>query len=123
MKRAIEALAALAQETRLSIFRLLMQHGPEGLSAGTVASSLGVAPSTLSFHLAHLERAGLLRSWRVQRQIIYAADLDGMRSLLGFLTEDCCGGRPELCAPLPGGAACKPAKETSDEAPARARLR
>jgi DNA-binding transcriptional ArsR family regulator len=122
-KHAIEALAALAQETRLSIFRLLMQRGPEGLSAGAVAERLGVAPSTLSFHLAHLERAALLRSWRVQRQIFYAADFDGMRRLLNFLTEDCCGGRPEFCAPLPRSAARTSAKEASHEAPARSRLR
>lgn len=94
---AIEALSALAQETRLSVFRLLVREGPSGLTAGALAQQVGVAPSTLSHHLAQLERAGLLRSWRVQRQIFYAADYEGMRRLLTFLTEDCCQGRPEIC--------------------------
>ncbi len=95
--KAIAALAALAQETRLAVFRLLVQAGPNGMSAGDIADKLGVAPSTLSFHLGHLERGGLLRATRVQRQIIYATDFEGTRQLLAFLTEDCCGGHPELC--------------------------
>lgn len=97
IKAATEAFAALSQETRLGIFRLLVQVGPDGLTAGEVAQRLGVAPSTLSHHLAMLERAGLLRSWRVQRHIHYAPDFDGTRRLLAFLVQDCCGGRPELC--------------------------
>jgi len=100
MTQATEALGALAQETRLSVFRLLVQQGPNGLKAGDIAKELGVTPPTLSHHLAHLERAGLLRSWRVQRQIYYAAEFDGMRQLLTFLTEDCCQGRPELCGTI-----------------------
>ena len=95
--QAIEALGALAQATRLDIFRLLVRVGPPGLSAGEIADRLSVGASTLSHHLATLERAGLLRSWRVQRQIFYATDFDGTRHLLAFLTEDCCQGRPELC--------------------------
>ena len=77
-----------------------MATGPDGLSAGDIAEELSLAPSSLSFHLSHLERASLIHSRRDQRRIIYAADLDGMGRLLSFLTEDCCGGHPELCAPL-----------------------
>ncbi|MEX2450463.1 MAG: metalloregulator ArsR/SmtB family transcription factor [Rhodospirillales bacterium] len=97
IQNATEALGALAQQTRLMVFRLLVRSGPNGLSAGSIAENLRVSPPTLSHHLAHLERAGLLRSWRVQRQIFYAVDFDGMRRLLTFLTEDCCQGRPEIC--------------------------
>lgn len=95
---SIAALSALAHEHRLQVFRLLVANGPEGLSAGDIAASLSVAPSSLSFHLGHLERAGLIHSRRDQRRIIYAANLDGMGRLLAFLTEDCCGGHPEICA-------------------------
>lgn len=95
---AIEAFGALAQETRLAVFRLLVQAGPEGLTAGGIATCLAVPASTLSHHLATLERAGLVRSWRVQRNIHYATDYAGTRALLAFLMEDCCQGRPELCA-------------------------
>ena len=77
-----------------------MREGPGGLPAGVVSERTGIAPSTLSFHLTHLERARLLRSWRVQRQIFYAVDIDGTRQLIAFLTEECCGGRPETCAGL-----------------------
>jgi ArsR family transcriptional regulator len=101
---AIESLGALAQETRLAVFRLLVKAGAPGMTAGAIARALEVAPSTLSSHLGILERAGLLQSWRVQRQIFYAADYGGVRALLAFLTEDCCQGRPEICAP-PGNPA------------------
>jgi len=94
---ALAALSALAQEHRLAVFRLLVQQGPPGLPAGEIAGRVGLAPSALSFHLAQLDRAGLLRSWRVKRNIYYAVDVEGMRRLLAFLTEDCCQGRPELC--------------------------
>lgn len=100
---AIEALAALAQETRLDVFRLLVRVGPEGLAAGAIADTLKVSRATLSFHLSQLERAGLLRSARQGRSIIYSADFDGMSRLLGFLTEDCCAGRPEICGVLETG--------------------
>ncbi len=96
-KAATHAFAALSQETRLGIFRLLVRVGPNGLTAGEVAQQMGVPASTLSHHLAVLERAGLLRSWRVQRHIHYASDYEGTRQLLSFLVEDCCAGRPELC--------------------------
>ena len=97
---AIAAFAALAQETRLSVLRLLVQTGPNGLPAGDIAERLGVPPSTLSFHLKELDQAQLVRSWRVQRQIRYAANYEGLRRLLTFLTADCCNGHPEICAGL-----------------------
>ena len=97
---AVIALAALAQETRLAMLRLLVQAGPNGLPAGDIAERIGVPPSTLSFHLKELDRAGLVRSWRVQRQIRYAADYEGLRRLLSFLTADCCNGHPEICGGL-----------------------
>ena len=101
-KDATACLAALANEHRLTVFRLLVTVGPSGLPAGEIATALGIAPSTLSSHLAQLERAGLLRSRRVERRILYAVDLEGTRRLLSFLTEDCCQGRPELCGDLDG---------------------
>src|SRR5262245_35941008 len=96
-KEAIRAFAALAQEHRLKVFRLLVRHAPQGLPAGQIAAQVGIPASTMSTHLAYLERAGLLRSWREQRRILYAVETEGIRQLVTFLTEDCCGGRPELC--------------------------
>ena len=97
---AVAAFAAMAQETRLAAVRLLVQAGPNGLAAGEIAQRLEVPSSTLSFHLKELDRARLVRSWRVQRQIRYAADFEGLRSLLDFLTADCCNGHPEICGGL-----------------------
>jgi len=94
---AITAFAALAQDHRLQIFRLLMRQAPYGLPAGQISGCLGIPASTLSTHLAQLERAGLLQSWRDQRRIFYAADTQGLGNLLTFLTEECCHGRPDLC--------------------------
>jgi DNA-binding transcriptional ArsR family regulator len=94
---AIKAFAALAQEHRLKVFRLLVRHAPHGLPAGHIAAQVGIPASTMSSHLAHLERAGLLWSRREQRRILYAVDTEGIRQLVTFLTEECCGGRPELC--------------------------
>jgi ArsR family transcriptional regulator, arsenate/arsenite/antimonite-responsive transcriptional repressor len=94
---AVAAFAALGQEHRLKVFRMLMEAGPSGMRAGEIAEFLGVPASSLSGHLATLERAGLLHSWRVQRAIFYAVDVAGTRDLVTFLTQDCCGGRPELC--------------------------
>ena len=105
LKQAVATLSALAQETRLAVFRLLVEEGPHGLPAGEIAARLGVTPATLSFHLAQLERAELLSSQRRSRQIVYRVDLEGTRRLLAFLTEDCCQGRPELCAALSVGCA------------------
>jgi ArsR family transcriptional regulator len=100
LERAVQALSALAHETRLAVFRLLVREGPAGLPAGEVAARLQVTPATLSFHLAQLERAGLLSSNRCSRQIVYRVDLGGARQILAYLSEDCCQGRPELCAGL-----------------------
>ena len=97
---AVGAFAALAQETRLDLMRLLLAQGANGLPAGEIATLLGVPSSTLSFHLAALERAGLTQSTRQGRQIVHAARINGVRRLLTFLTETCCGGRPELCGDL-----------------------
>lgn len=97
---AAAAFAALSQGTRLELVRLLMAAGPTGLPAGDVAARLSIPPSTLSFHLAALERAGLTQSTRQGRQIIHAMRLVGLRQLLSFLTETCCGGRPELCGDI-----------------------
>lgn len=95
--QAIGALSALAQDTRLSVFRKLVQAGPSGMLSGEVADAAGVLPSTMSHHLGQLERAGLVRSHREGRTAVYAADYEGMRRLLAFLMEDCCQGRAEIC--------------------------
>jgi DNA-binding transcriptional ArsR family regulator len=99
-KTAIRRLAALAQDSRLAVFRLLVKAGPDGMAAGAVARSLGFTPNTLSTQLNILSNAGLVTRRRVGRSIIYAADHDGMRELLSYLIEDCCQGRAEVCAPL-----------------------
>lgn len=97
---AVEGFAALAQETRLRVFRLLLQHGPEGAPAGAIARRLGTPPNTMSTHLAILTRAGLIQARREGRQVVYRVELRGARQLIAFLVEDCCGGHPEACAPL-----------------------
>lgn len=99
--QAIAALSALAQETRLAIFRLLVQRGPDGLAAGAIAEALGVPASSLSFHLAQLSHAGLVVQRRASRQLIYSADYDGMNALMAYLTENCCGGNLAGCVPAP----------------------
>ena len=97
--RAVEALSALANEHRLAIYRLLVQTGPQGRPAGAIADNLDLAASSLSFHLAHLTRAGLIEQRRESRSLIYSADFEAMNGLVGFLTENCCGGA--ACAPAP----------------------
>lgn len=93
----IAALAALAHVNRLAIFRLLVRQGPSGMPAGAIAERIGIGPTAASFHLKELDRAGLIRSTRQGRFVRYATDVEGMRKLIAFLTEDCCQGRPELC--------------------------
>jgi ArsR family transcriptional regulator len=105
---AVAALGALAQDTRLALFRMLVEAGPSGLAAGEIAERLNVPAATLSFHLAQLSHAGLVNSTRHGRSIVYAADFAAMTDLVGFLTDNCCQGRPELCAPV-----CPPAKPSA----------
>ena len=92
-KEALEALAALAQATRLAIYRLLVEAGPQGLSAGTIGERLGLPPPTLSFHLAGLSRAGLAHSRQEGRFVFYAANFEQMNGLVAYLSRNCCGGR------------------------------
>jgi DNA-binding transcriptional ArsR family regulator len=94
---AVAALAALAQETRLSVFRLLVQAGPEGVPAGEIGGELDVPPATLSFHLKELARAGLVTARQDGRHIYYAADFPHMAALMSFLTQNCCRGMPQEC--------------------------
>ena len=98
---AIAALNALANEHRLAVFRTLVQRGPEGLAAGAIADALGMPASSLSFHLAHLTRAGLIAQRRESRSLIYSADFAVMNGLVGFLTENCCGGASCASAAAP----------------------
>ncbi len=108
----VAALGALAQETRLDIFRLLVQKGPEGMPAGEIAERLKQPSPTLSFHLNQLRFAGLVTSRRVSRSIIYSANYDAMNELIGYMTENCCGGSRALCvseAKPSSDAECKPA--------------
>jgi ArsR family transcriptional regulator len=111
-KTATCSLAALAHDGRLSIFRLLVKAGPEGMAAGGIARKLATAPNTMSAQLLVLSNGGLVHAWREGRSIIYAADFDKISALLLFLTKDCCGGRPEICAPLANtvNACCPPKK-------------
>ena len=98
--QAIDALSALAQTTRLDTFRLLVSREPEGVAAGELARLVAVPQNTMSTHLAILARAGLVRGERKSRSIVYRADLERFREVTLFLLRDCCGGRPEVCAPL-----------------------
>ena len=97
MTDAIAALQSLAQETRLAVFRLLVRQGPRGMAAGDIARALDVPAATMSFHLAHMARGGLINAAREGRSIVYSVNQDGMQRLLAFLMEDCCQGRPEMC--------------------------
>ncbi len=99
-EETVLALAALAQPTRLGVFRLLVRHEPEGLAAGEIAKSLAVPQNTMSSHLAVLSRAGLISAKRFSRSIIYRAELSHLRAVMLFMLRDCCEGRPEICAPL-----------------------
>ncbi|AMN43118.1 ArsR/SmtB family transcription factor [Rhodoplanes sp. Z2-YC6860] len=111
---AVASLAALAQDNRLDVFRLLVRAGPEGMPAGQVATTLNLSPSALTFHFDRLRDAGLVTVRREGRSMIYAAQYQAMNALLGFLTENCCQGNVEQCAP----AICKPAKSKRAKATA-----
>jgi DNA-binding transcriptional ArsR family regulator len=104
--QAVRALAAIAQESRLAVYRLLVQQGPSGMAAGEIAAVLGIAPATLSFHLKELSHAGLVKSLQQGRWVFYSADFEAMNSLLAFLTENCCAAD---CGPSCVPEACKPA--------------
>lgn len=108
-KLAVTSLAALAHESRLSVFRLLVEAGPEGLAAGQISERLGLPPSSLSFHLKELSHAGLVASRQQSRFVIYSADFAAMDTLLAYLTENCCGG--ESCRPTES--ACHPTEVTT----------
>lgn len=99
IKDAVEALTALAQESRLAAFQLLVRAGAPGLPAGDIARALNIPHNTLSTHLSTLTRSGLLSSRRDSRRIIYSVDFEGTRALLAFLLEDCCQGAPDVCSP------------------------
>jgi ArsR family transcriptional regulator len=101
---AVAALAALAQDSRLDVFRLLVQAGPKGMPAGEIAAALKLAPNTLTFHFDRLRGAGLVTVRRDGRSMIYAARFESMNALLAYLTENCCQGAPASCAPIK----CKP---------------
>jgi DNA-binding transcriptional ArsR family regulator len=98
-KDVIEALGALAHEHRLAIFRLLVERGPAGLSAGRIAERVGLVPSSLTFHLQNLQRGGLITQRREGRQLIYSADFTAMTSLVGYLTDNCCAESADECCP------------------------
>jgi DNA-binding transcriptional ArsR family regulator len=107
-KAVVSALAALAQDSRLAVFRVLVQAGPAGLAAGKISELTGIPPSSLSFHLKELSHAGMVDSQQAGRFVIYTANFSTMNALLGFLTENCCGGNP--CSPV-----CSPACSTEKE--------
>ena len=117
MAQIVDALAALAQETRLKAYRLLVEAGPDGLPAGRIGEELDLPPATLSFHLAHLARTGLVKSRQEGRFVIYSTDFQNMNELVGYLTENCCGGG-RACSPRPSLA-----KGKNHEAFSRARRR
>ena len=115
MTEIVDALSALAHETRLKVYRLLVEAGPDGVAAGSIGEKLDLAPATLSFHLAHLSRTGLVQSRQDGRFVIYSADFRSMNELVGYLTENCCGGR--ACGPS------SPRKGQNRESPPRTRVR
>jgi ArsR family transcriptional regulator len=122
-REAIGSLSALAQETRLAIFRMLVEAGAQGLAAGIIAERLDVPASSLSFHLADLHHAGLINQRRESRSLIYSANYRAMNDLVGFLTENCCGGNPAACAPVLNPSVRPQARGAPHEAPARTRRR
>ncbi|MFM2289997.1 MAG: hypothetical protein RL684_3140 [Pseudomonadota bacterium] len=115
--RTVNALGALAHERRLAIFRLLVEQGPDGLPAGAIAGRVGLVPSSLTFHVQSLQRAGLVTQRRVSRQLFYAADFGAMNGLIDYLTRNCCGGK-QSCAP-----GCKPVRVGRARSTARSRAK
>lgn len=107
-RQALMAFGALSQETRLKLLRLLVVAGPDGIAAGSLAEQVEVSPSNVSFHLKELERAGLVGTRRDVRSIVYSAEYDALSALIRFLMEDCCSGRPEICAPALAAPCCRP---------------
>lgn len=101
--QVVSALAALAHQHRLAVYRLLVERGPDGLPAGAIAEKVGLVPSSLTFHVQALQRAGLITQRRLSRQLFYAADFTAMNEVVGYLTENCCGQGDLECAP-----ACRP---------------
>ena len=108
--QALEAFAALSQQTRLAVVRRLVRAGEKGVPAGAIAEAVKASPSNVSFHLKELERSGLIAARREARSIIYTADYDALRGLIAFLMKDCCAGHPEICAPVLAETCCAPAK-------------
>jgi len=113
-RQALSAFAALSQVTRLRIVRILVQAGGDGVPAGAIADAVGASPSNVSFHLKELERTGMIVSRRAARSIIYAADYDTLGAVIRFLMEDCCAGRPEICAPVLAAPCCSVAAAKED---------
>jgi DNA-binding transcriptional ArsR family regulator len=107
-RQAMTAFAALAQETRLRIVRMLVKAGPDGMAAGAIAEAAEVSPSNVSFHLKDLEHAGMITAKREARSIIYSADYPTLAALIEFLMKDCCAGHPEICTPALAQACCTP---------------
>lgn len=113
-RQALTAFAALSQDTRLQIVRMLVRAGDDGMPAGTIAEAVKASPSNVSFHLKELERTGMIVSRRQARSIIYAADYETLGAVIRFLMEDCCAGRPEVCAPVLAAPCCSAQTGKSD---------
>lgn len=116
--QARDAFAALSQPARLQMVRLLVVAGTEGMAAGAIGDAVGASPSSASFHLSHLERAGLVTSRRKARSIVYAASYEALAGLVEFLMRDCCQGHPEICAPAAASCRTPPAVPAAKKEPA-----
>ncbi len=114
LSNAVTALSSLAQESRLQIFRLLVKAGPEGMPAGKIAGEIQIPANTLSFHIKELHQAGLVKSQKVGRSVIYTMHADNIGKLMSFLTEDCCQAQPELCMPASVSSCCTPTEKKAD---------
>ena len=119
-RQALKSFAALSQETRLRIVRVLVRAGEVGMAAGEIAETMGVSPSNMSFHLKELEGAGMVSSRREARSIIYSADYPGLSGLIRFLMEDCCSGRREVCEPVLNAPCCQGTRSLKRQSKARA---